>query len=374
MELRYFKLYSSCIVVSGVIRSTICDLQRHQIHLISNDLRLLLQRLKSKPVKDVIIKYNYDPEIIYSELEKLKLNDLGYWHDDPKKFPDLDLSWHSPEIINNVIIEIGQNYNTILSKAIPQLKSLGCKYIEFRLVCEIKYLDIKSILEMLDESKVRGVFILQRFIDLTQIANYIELMRNFPRLLQVTLHSFDESKNGNLNNIKIKADGKILITNENLTNSHCGFISASKFVSNIDSFTESINYNSCLNKKISIDQNGNLLNCPAMKTIYGNVSTDSLYDIIKQDAFRDIWGITKDEIEICKRCEFRYVCTDCRAFVEKPDNLKSKPSKCGYNPFISLWKGDENYMTEEECGISIENGLMIISEEQINKINKRIWG
>lgn len=338
MELRFFKLYSSCIVVSGVLRSTICDLQRHQIHLISNDLRLLLQRLKSKSVKDVITKYNYDPEIIYSEIEKLKINDLGYWHDDPKKFPDLDLSWHSPEIINNAIIEIGQNYKTILAKAIPQLKNLGCKHIEFRLTDEITNVDIHSILAMLNESKVRGVFIIQRFFDLAQIENYIELMENFPRLLQVTLHSFDESKSGNLNDGKIKADGKILITNENLTNSHCGFISANKFVSNIDSFTESINYNSCLNKKISIDQNGNILNCPAIKTIYGNVNKDSLTDVIDQKSFKSIWSITKDEIEKCKSCEFRHVCTDCRAFVEEPENLKSKPLKCGYDPTTGVWE------------------------------------
>lgn len=338
MELRFFKLYSSCIVVSGVMRSTICDLQRHQIHVISNDLRLLLQRLKSKAVNDVINKYNYDPEIIYSEIEKLERNELGYWHDDPKKFPDLDLAWYSPEIISNAIIEIGKNYKPILSIAIPQLKNLGCKHIEFRLDSEITHTDVHSVLTMLDESKIRGVFIIQKFFDFTQIDNYKKLIENFPRLLQVVLHSFDESKSENLYDDKIKAEGKILITNENLTNSHCGFISSNKFVSNIDSFTESINYNSCLNKKISIDQNGNLLNCPAFKTTYGNVNTDSLADVVNQEAFKVIWGITKDEIEKCKSCEFRHVCTDCRAFVEEPDNLKSKPLKCGYDPATGIWE------------------------------------
>lgn len=338
MELKFFKLYSSCIVVTGVKRSTICDLQRHQIHLISNDLRILLKRLKNRTVKDVINQYNYDPDTIYSEIKKLEKNELGHWHDDPKKFPELDLSWHSPEIINNAIIETGENYKAIFAKAIPQLKSLGCKHIEFRLDHEITRTDIHSILTMLDESKIRGIFVIQKFFDLTQIENYIELMENFPRLLQVVLHSFDESKSGNLNDCNLKAEGKILITKENLTNSHCGFISANKFISNIDSFTESVNYNSCLNKKISIDKNGNLLNCPAIQTIYGNVNTDSLADVVNQEAFKAIWGITKDEIEKCKSCEFRHVCTDCRAFLEHPTNPKSKPLKCGYDPVTGNWE------------------------------------
>jgi SPASM domain peptide maturase of grasp-with-spasm system len=294
--------------------------------------------LKNRTVEDVIERYNYDPEVIYAEIEKLEKNELGYWHDDPKKFPELDLSWYSPEIINNAIIEVGKNYKTILVDALAQLNDLGCKHIEFRLDDNIRNTDIRNILTMLEESKVRGVFIIQRFIDLTQIAIYIKHLENFPRLLQVVLHSFDQSKNENLSDYGINAKGKILLTNENLTNSHCGFISPNKFVSNIDNFTESINHNSCLNKKVSIDLQGNLLNCPAIKTIYGNVKTDSLIDVINQETFKSIWSVSKDKIEKCSSCEFRHVCTDCRAFIEEPNNLKSKPLKCGYDPATGIWE------------------------------------
>jgi hypothetical protein len=40
---------------------------------------------------------------------------------------------------------------------------------------------------------------------------------------------------------------------------------------------------------------------------------------------------------VCKDCEFRYICTDCRAYLEDPYNEYSKPLKCGYDPYTGEW-------------------------------------
>lgn len=48
-------------------------------------------------------------------------------------------------------------------------------------------------------------------------------------------------------------------------------------------------------------------------------------------------GITKDKVSVCKDCEFRYICTDCRAFVSSPDDPYSKPAKCSYDPYTATW-------------------------------------
>lgn len=50
--------------------------------------------------------------------------------------------------------------------------------------------------------------------------------------------------------------------------------------------------------------------------------------------------IKKDDIEICKDCEFRYICTDCRVQV---DHKYARPNTCIYNPYTNLWKGQEGY-------------------------------
>ena len=43
------------------------------------------------------------------------------------------------------------------------------------------------------------------------------------------------------------------------------------------------------------------------------------------------------KIHVCKDCEFRYICTDCRAYIEDPNDILSKPLKCGYNPYTAEW-------------------------------------
>ena len=52
--------------------------------------------------------------------------------------------------------------------------------------------------------------------------------------------------------------------------------------------------------------------------------------------YKKLWFIKKDDIEICKDCEFRYNCTDCRAFTIE-NNVYSKPLKCNYNPYTNEW-------------------------------------
>ena len=39
-----------------------------------------------------------------------------------------------------------------------------------------------------------------------------------------------------------------------------------------------------------------------------------------------------------KDCEFRYICTDCRVFIQEDANILSKPLKCNYNPYTALWE------------------------------------
>jgi len=76
-----------------------------------------------------------------------------------------------------------------------------------------------------------------------------------------------------------------------------------------------------------------------MPMVYGNIFEDDLLKIVSEKEFQKMWGITKDKIDVCKVCEFRDICTDCRAFTESAeDQLLSKPLKCGYDPYKGLWE------------------------------------
>ena len=143
---------------------------------------------------------------------------------------------------------------------------------------------------------------------------------------------------------------KLLYTSENesttvvqvdthLKNSKCcGVISPYYFSLALSTFCESHQFNSCLNRKISIDEEGNIKNCPSMATSFGHINHVSLQEALEQKNFKKYWNITKDQVNICKDCEFRHICTDCRAYLENPEDLYSKPLKCGYNPYTCEWK------------------------------------
>jgi hypothetical protein len=48
-------------------------------------------------------------------------------------------------------------------------------------------------------------------------------------------------------------------------------------------------------------------------------------------------GYYKDQIDVCKDCEFRHIRTDCR--IRRNDNIYSKPTlKCGYSPYTNEWE------------------------------------
>jgi SPASM domain peptide maturase of grasp-with-spasm system len=109
------------------------------------------------------------------------------------------------------------------------------------------------------------------------------------------------------------------------------------FVTSLSSFTEAMHHNSCLNRKLSVDRRGEIRNCPSMPRSYGNAATTPLAEALEHPGFRAPWAITKDQVETCRDCEFRYVCTDCRAYVADPADPLSKPARCSYDPYRASW-------------------------------------
>ena len=99
-------------------------------------------------------------------------------------------------------------------------------------------------------------------------------------------------------------------------------------------------FNGCLNRKISIDETGKVKNCPSMTKEFGHINDTSLTTIAHDKDFQKPWNINKDSIDTCKDCEYRYICTDCRAYTTD-GGLHSKPAKCQYDPYTGKWANKE---------------------------------
>ena len=119
--------------------------------------------------------------------------------------------------------------------------------------------------------------------------------------------------------------------------SDCGYVSPDFFSVNVRAFTEALAFNSCLNRKVSIDAAGRIRNCPALPAAYGAVGEVPLARAVAREDFRAVWQVTKDQVEDCRVCEFRYVCQDCRAHLRDPLNPRSKPARCTYDPWQARW-------------------------------------
>lgn len=76
---------------------------------------------------------------------------------------------------------------------------------------------------------------------------------------------------------------------------------------------------------------------------FGNIKDISLEEALHDKDFKKYWNLTKDKVEVCKDCEFQYICTDCRAYTERTHKDESgldisKPLKCGYDPYTGEWE------------------------------------
>lgn len=98
----------------------------------------------------------------------------------------------------------------------------------------------------------------------------------------------------------------------------------------------------CFSNKICVKTNGEVTPCIMEKDIvFGNAYRDSLKTILDVEKNKRIRNLSKDFIEVCKDCEYRYGCFDCRPKAKTSSSKKgfcAKPADCLYDPHTAKWK------------------------------------
>ena len=370
---KIYRLFSSCIPVKGFQRSVVVDLIRNQIFYIPNVFYRMLSKNRTKTIEDIINSFGEsNRNAIISFFEYLEQKELVFPLEKKEQilFPKLSLQWDFPSDCSNAILDISQFSNYNISEAIVRLDDISCFHLQIRLLHEISQAYLEKLLELTNDTSIRTVQLMMNYRQAIDEQLHT-LFEKYWKLVKVEMFGAPENRSTSLKEnmaIIIYYADKVLLPEK------CGVVSTDFFCINMEHFTESQCHNTCLNRKICIDAEGNIKNCPAMAKSYGNIRDTSLKEAIEKPGFKDLWYICKDQIDVCKDCEFRYMCTDCRCFIKDPDNIHSQPAKCPYNPYICLWEGQEGYVPVEECGTYSRETGFVPDKKRIKELNRKIWG
>ena len=97
-------------------------------------------------------------------------------------------------------------------------------------------------------------------------------------------------------------------------------------------------FNSCWCSKVAITSDGDVLPCIFSRDfVIGNIKKNSLKELHGEILKK--WSITKNKIEECKECEYKYACSDCRPLaIGINGGVFSKYPRCCYSPREGVWE------------------------------------
>lgn len=338
--MRYFNLFSTIFITKGAGRILISDLQRNASELYPLELYEIIGELKNLSIEEMLEMYDKESKNAVQEyLDILLENEYGFIteNDWDKNFPALSYEYSEPNTINDLFIEIKDL--SLLNLLRTSIDNLEVKYLVIYSSKSLTKDDFITIDKIFESSVLSGIEIYSPFHKEINHPFILELNNTTERIYNLIFYNCPQEPF----NVKDEFRFTVNFAEDNLKISACGKVDLKYFNTNLSKVFEAINHNSCLHKKIGIDGNGNIKNCPLMQENFGNIQEISLEEVLLQPSFKKYWNLTKDHITVCKDCEFRYICTDCRAYTERsyynPDRLDiSKPLKCGYNPYTNEWE------------------------------------
>ncbi len=332
----WFNLFASCIIVEGKANSLIYDVERMEFYDLSNDF---LEILKMAEKHDTYaIKKAYDNEqddLIDGFFDRFIESEIGFYTNEPERFPKIDFTWESPYFITNSIIEVDHSSDFNFEDIINQLDLLGCRAVQLRFLYPVKVNELGRIMNKFNNSRIHQVDILIPYEALPDHEEIYHLASTHPRLNRVLIYAAPSDEIIEHDNYVL--DKIILYLKKDLRVDSSEIINVDRFTTNMEAFSEAKAYNLGLNRKVCINRNGEMKNYPRHERSFGNIETDRIEDIIHTREFQEKWFISNDKIEICRDCQYRYACVN-NSDIKVEDNKYYKIDMCNFQPLTNQWK------------------------------------
>lgn len=339
-----YQLFSDIKITEGFKRDLLIDLGREKVHLIPKELTALIKDLPTRKI------FTPDEQLTISELLAVE------WifeceEEESHLFLAIPEDWDYPASITNAVIELGNENLGYFNFLLMELINNGCFYVQMIIPEKLSSEALNSFIEHIHHSDLLGVGLILNYFSESYYSTFIE---NFFALKivndDVIIFGCEDKY------IQSKYRQRVKFIEGNYKASGCGLICKKHFSVSVSFYNESQHYNTCLNRKVFIDKNGDVKNCPALATIFGNVKTMALKAVVSKSDFQELGQIRKEKIKVCRDCEYRNICSDCRAFLEDPLDRYSKPLKCGYNPYTNEWK-EWSTLPEKQKSITFYKSL-----------------
>ncbi|MBI5123671.1 radical SAM protein [Candidatus Roizmanbacteria bacterium] len=264
------------------------------------------------------------------------------YHDETKTQTVLNLAEFARETGVD-FVEIFTNGTLISQEAVKRLKDLGVQIALSFYSSEAAIHDTitqtpgsyKKTLRAINMLKEADVPVRAAVIIMKQNEETIEQTLEMTRNLGLNIRAPDVVRpSGRAQETNIMPDIKTLLK--------YGLLQKPNFSTDPVSFRRNHLYNTCLAGKIAIATDGKVMPCIfSRKETLGNIKNQELEEILQSPTVKETWELTKDKVLVCKDCEYRYACFDCRPLASDSScgkNYSSAPApRCTYDPYSGEW-------------------------------------
>jgi hypothetical protein len=344
------------VPIKGYNRSLIYDLTRNDYFFIPNELfEIIATETNFEIYNDEYKKILLDNEIIF-EIDI----------DDVQLFPSLELKFEDPYDFTNLLID-----SDLSVSCYEQFKD--ALIFNLTILVNPSYSTLKistSLLDFIEHTRPESIDIhfLKDDFELNNIN--LDTIRKNAEVFNIYLY-----------NSRISSDLRMYLKNHYIDlieiplsfEAYSKNVYPSKFSVNNDIFIEANSKNTYLNKKLYIDFKGDIKNSFNTEKLCNISDINTFFELIRNPMLTKYWDITKESILICKDCEFRFMCVNPIKLKKTGENW-IYDIECNYNPYISKWSEEDDYLSLKSVGVNINSlGKIEINHEMIEEINKTIW-
>ncbi|TVQ51630.1 MAG: hypothetical protein EA362_00085, partial [Saprospirales bacterium] len=254
---KHFIFFDNLILVKGFTSSIIIDPHNFDIDCIPNYLYDFVKKFNKKQIGYINSNHS-DSEFLTEDAIRFFVNkNFAFLGNklDIQLSTSFELSYDAPYLIENGIIDYCGEFK--LSTAFDQFDKIGCPFLQLRIFPSVFKPDfIDHLLNdfiVFEKSSVRFIELFVPFFDKRANGGFLaEIVKN-NRIRVVVFYSAPES------NFDQVGAAKVFWTTENYESEKmCGQVGMGYFSINPNAVFESYHHNSCLNRKISIDAQGNI--------------------------------------------------------------------------------------------------------------------